>query len=52
VADGELFRTHCGFAYEFTRAEVEAHAAAIGRSVEWGEYGYPHVTLVKSHARG
>lgn len=51
VPDGELFRTHCGFIYEFTRSEIEAHAAAIGRSVEWGEYGYPHVTLVKSPAR-
>jgi hypothetical protein len=51
VPEGELFRTHCGFVYEFTRAEIEALAASIGRRVEWGEYGYPHVTLVKSPAR-
>jgi hypothetical protein len=52
VPEGEVFRSHCGFAYEFTRAEIEGLAAAVGRSVEWGEYGYPHVTLVKSPARG
>jgi hypothetical protein len=52
VPMGEQFRTHSGFAYVFTRAEIEGLAAAVGRSVEWGEYGYPHVTLVKSPARG
>lgn len=48
---GEQFRTHCGFAYQFERAEIEAHAAAIGRRVLWDESGYPHVTFVRAAAR-
>jgi hypothetical protein len=52
VPSGQVFRTHCGFAHEFTRAEVEGLAARCGRRVVWGEYGYPHVTFVEDLGRG
>jgi hypothetical protein len=45
---GQVFRTHCGFAHEFTRAEIDALAGALGRSARWGESGYPRVTFVKT----
>ncbi len=45
--DGELdFATHFGFAHPFTRDEIEAMAAQIGRNATWGgAEGYPHVVL-------
>lgn len=41
-----LFGANIGFGWEYTRAEVEALAAACGRTVVWEKGGaYPHVTL-------
>jgi hypothetical protein len=50
VPRGQVFRTHAGFAHEFTAEEIEALAADCGRRVRWGHEGYPHITLLK-HAR-
>jgi hypothetical protein len=41
------FGSWYGFAHSFTRAELEALAARVGRRLVWGEHGaYPHVTFV------
>jgi hypothetical protein len=50
VPPGQVFRTHCGFAHEFTAEEIEALAADCGRRVRWGQEGYPHVALLKTPA--
>lgn len=47
VPPGQVFRTHAGFAHEFTAEEIEALAADCGRRVRWGREGYPHITLLK-----
>jgi hypothetical protein len=48
VPPGQVFRTHAGFAHEFTLEEIEALAADCGRRVRWGRDGYPHITLLKA----
>ena len=44
---GDLRFWHwCGFGYVYTRAEIEALAAQIGRRVVWGVGQYPHAALM------
>ena len=46
----ESFTMHAGFAYRFTRSEIEALAALVDRSVLWedDETDYPHATFAKA----
>lgn len=47
VPTGDVrFRHWCGFGYVFSRAEIEALAARIGRHVVWGVGQYPHAALM------
>jgi len=45
----ELFTLHAGFAHRFTRDEIDALAASVGRAVHWDDddTDYPHVTFAR-----
>jgi len=44
----EMFTIHAGFVYRFTREEIAALAATVGRTVLWDQDDteYPHATFV------
>ncbi|NOY93477.1 MAG: class I SAM-dependent methyltransferase [Deltaproteobacteria bacterium] len=45
------FVPHLGFAYSFTREEIEELGAALGRCTEWGPKGvYPHAAWLRRRA--
>jgi hypothetical protein len=47
----EVFAMHAGFGHNFTRDEIEALAATVGRAVIWDDdTEYPHATFITTNS--